>query len=803
MSTADIPVCKIDERRARLFDNPDWNGLDFLEVAADQRSLCVHFFGAIPEGLAPGNFSIRGGRRITGIRVTAVAIHEAGDDDLDNCLNLMLDRPGDFSTYSLCLEGVAGIDPRFACLDFSFKVDCSSTLDCGETPACPPLVYPPVGASFLAKDYASFLRVIYDRLALTMPEWRERHVPDIGVTLVELLAYVADQLSYHQDAVATEAYIDTARLRVSVRRHLRLIDYRMHEGLNARAFVTIDCDGNDPIPAGAAFHFEAGDEALPVIFEPIATRSDGTFRIRAALSELYFHDWGHGECCLPRGTTRATLVDREPGDGEGAPPPTLEPGDFLILEEVKGPLTGNPADSLPAHRHVVRLTKVERGRDELLDVPLLEVEWNADDALPFALCLSARSPAPECAPIADIAIARGNVVLVDHGATRGEDLPEVPWREIAGDCACDGSVIEVRREALPYAPALAGAPLVHAEPVARRASAAALLVRDPQAAMPQVVLDDPAEWTAALDLLGLDGEQRRFVAEIDDEGATNLRFGEGTHGRAPEPGRTLHARYRVGGGETGNVGAGAINRIVVTNGTVDAGLKVRNPLPSTGGQERQSVVEAKLLAPGTISARRERAIIAEDYAELALRDNAALQSAAGALRWTGSWHEVHVAVDPVGAADADADLCAAVRYSLGRYRRIGNDLAVVPGRQVPLFLRVKICVLPHHLRAHVAAVALDVLSNRAYRAGKTGLFHPDNLRLGESIDLSRIVAAVSAVEGVETVAIEALARLERPADTAALETGRLPIAPGEIARLDNDPDFPENGKVELKLGGGR
>ena len=65
-------------------------------------------------------------------------------------------------------------------------------------------------------------------------------MPDIGVALVEVLAYVGDYLSYYQDAVATEAYLDTARQRISVRRHARLVDYRMHEGCNARAWVTVE-----------------------------------------------------------------------------------------------------------------------------------------------------------------------------------------------------------------------------------------------------------------------------------------------------------------------------------------------------------------------------------------------------------------------------------------------------------------------------------------------------------------------------------------------------------------------------------
>ena len=60
--------------------------------------------------------------------------------------------------------------------------------------------------------------------------------------LVEVLAYTGDYLSYYQDAVATEAYLDTARQRISVRRHARLVDYILHEGCNARAWVCVEVD---------------------------------------------------------------------------------------------------------------------------------------------------------------------------------------------------------------------------------------------------------------------------------------------------------------------------------------------------------------------------------------------------------------------------------------------------------------------------------------------------------------------------------------------------------------------------------
>src|SRR5206468_9697801 len=140
-----------------------------------------------------------------------------------------------------------GFDVRYDRSEFSFNAGCPSDLDCAPKHACPPPARVQPEINYLAKDYESFRQLMLDRLALTMPDWRESHVPDIGIALVELLAYVADYLSYYQDAVATEAYLGTARQRISVRRHARLVDYKMHEGCNARAWLTIAAAQDVPL----------------------------------------------------------------------------------------------------------------------------------------------------------------------------------------------------------------------------------------------------------------------------------------------------------------------------------------------------------------------------------------------------------------------------------------------------------------------------------------------------------------------------------------------------------------------------
>ena len=103
-------TCRVENRRNKLFGNPHWNGIDFLEVAEDQMSLCVHFFGHVPENLSAENIRIEGGRRIRDIHALTVKIDRADDPELDDCLRIILDRRGDFSIYRLCLvEKVAPV----------------------------------------------------------------------------------------------------------------------------------------------------------------------------------------------------------------------------------------------------------------------------------------------------------------------------------------------------------------------------------------------------------------------------------------------------------------------------------------------------------------------------------------------------------------------------------------------------------------------------------------------------------------------------------------------------------------------
>jgi len=335
-------------------------------------------------------------------------------------------------------------------------------------------------------------------------------------------------------------------------------------------------------------------------------------------------------------------------------------------------------------------------------------------------------------------------------------------------------------------------------------SAASLLMQDVRLASPQVRLasEPSASWETRYDLIASGADDNHFVVEIDNYAVAHLRFGNGELGHRPAAGTGFRATYRVGNGTAGNVGAEAISRLVLGKQSLEGVFAtVRNPLPARGGTDPEPMTEAKLFAPHLFRKEIERAIIAADYQKIAER-NANLQRASGSLVWTGSWYEADVAVDPLGREDVDTSFLKGLEAYLERFRRMGHDLAVTRARYVPLRLKLEVCTLPHYQPAHVKAALLDAFSNRTLPGGRRGFFHPDNLTFGEGIYLSRIIAVGQTVPGVECVRVKEFRRLFA-SPNHEIENGILPLRTSEIAQLDNDPNYPEHGQLEIQMMGRR
>ncbi len=475
-----IYFCCDPLRRNRLVGSA-LNGIDYLEVldheieltdpANRQKKLVVRFINdLVPPVPSSVNIQIEGGERIRNI-IALGASEDAGDP---KALHVDLDKYGDFSIYTLRLvrnpedsSPPKGIDPLFAAVDFSFKVDCPTDFDCQPLCDCSTPVREEPEIDYLAKDYASFRRLMLDRMALLMPEWRERNPADLGVALVETLAYVGDYLSYQQDAVATEAYLGTARRRVSVRRHARLVDYAMHDGCNARAWVHIKVDSDIFMKAGTQlFTRIPGEPAVLTGHSTARAKAHEIFETMhdAALfeahNEIHFYSWIDERCCLPMGSTHATLLGALPN---------LKAGDVLIFEEAIDPDTGTKDDANPAHRCALRLKHVQTLdtaghplKDSLTDQAITEIFWADEDALPFALCISAGGGR------SGVSVAHGNIVLADHGVTiTGEKLGSVPPAPVVrpAGSACDRChPKDLKKLPTRFRPKLARRPLTFATP---------------------------------------------------------------------------------------------------------------------------------------------------------------------------------------------------------------------------------------------------------------------------------------------------------------------------------------------------
>jgi Baseplate J-like protein len=823
--------CRGGQRRRLVRASRELTGLDYVDVAPDGRHLFVHLLADAPQDLVPGNLRLTWPPGARPVRVLDLDTGGEDDPDDDDCLTIRLDRPGDSACYRLELveadergrptrARLAGCDPRFAAVEFRFTVNCNSDLDCGPA-SCDPLSPAPPAADlrYLAKDYASFRQLILDRLAVSVPEWRETHAPDLAITLVEILAYVGDHLSYYQDAVATEAYLETARLRTSVRRHARLVDYLMHEGCNARVWVVLspdtelEIDGSRtafltavtaqgvPLPTVVAPEDLEFIDTDPAWFEPVDT---GPITLRPAHREIRIHTWADEQCCLPAGSTGAALVDQ--GD-DGARCLHLAPGDWLLLEEVLGPGTGDPADADPGHQHVVRLTEVTAAEDPLTGTLILQVHWDIADALPFPLCLSAIGPAPDCALLEPVSLARGNVLLADAGRTVTEPGWPVPVVSQQLPCA-DGCPDPPVLVPGPFRPVLSGAPLTfRVPPVGGPASGA--LAQDPRAALPQLTLtstggrDDPAGWEPRPDLLHSGPDDRHVVVEIDDDGIGRLRFGDDVLSRAPSAGESFVPVYRIGNGPAGNIGGRSLAHVVLPSRPDGVDLAVTNPMAAAGGTAAEPVDQVRAHAPHLFRHELRRAVTEADYATLAQRDfPAQVQRAAAELRWNGSWYEMRVAIDPLGLAEAPAALLTAVRDRLERYRRIGHDLVVVPATGVGLQIGITVCIGSGYRRSDVLTAVGARLGTGRLPGGGLAMFHPDAVTFGAQISVSGLVAAVAGVPGVDNAIVTTLDRFGG-GDPTVLAEGVLTLGAGEVPRLDNDPAAPENGVLVLTPVGGR
>jgi len=129
----------------------------------------------------------------------------------------------------------------------------------------------------------------------------------------------------------------------------------------------------------------------------------------------------------------------------------------------------------------------------------------------------------------------------------------------------------------------------------------------------RIQVEETSGWTDWEAVDGFEDSQEGSRHYVLDPEAGSITFGNGIRGRAPQIGERIRAvEYRYGGGAEGNVGAKAISQI---SGVPS--VKCSNPLPAVGGAPGETIADGLERVPGEFR-RHDRAVTSSDFQELAL-----------------------------------------------------------------------------------------------------------------------------------------------------------------------------------------
>ncbi|WP_105975761.1 putative baseplate assembly protein [Streptomyces geranii] len=260
------------------------------------------------------------------------------------------------------------------------------------------------------------------------------------------------------------------------------------------------------------------------------------------------------------------------------------------------------------------------------------------------------------------------------------------------------------------------------------------------------------------------------------------------YGAVPPKGAVLRARrYRTGGGRAGNVARGAVQ---VLRSSIPYVSEVVNREAARGGVDGETVEEAKVRAPITLRAQ-ERAVTLRDYEELARRaapETARITCLEGEESEHGAY-AVRVLVVPQAVPDpggrlrfeqlvpGDALLQRITRH-LDERRLIGTRLAVGP----PFYQGVTVVATVHAFRG----VDTDRVRRKAHDAlyrhldPLTGGADGKGWPFGRPVQSGEVFAVLQRVPGVELVDEVQLHPADPLTGKRGEATNRIDLAPPSL-----------------------
>lgn len=778
---------------------------DLDTVSETSRALLeVYFFNGINNfvtnvpAAAQALFSVTGGHRIKGGKedgeVKAVKIAPHASDN--TCLVLALEPIGDYSTYTLELTH-AKIDPLFGKIDFKFRPGCFNT-DCAPEWETSPEPKPAPVIDYLSKDYDSFKHTLINAMMERVPGWQATSEADLDQVLIDLFSAAADELSDYQDRVMNEAYLGTARKRISLARHARLMDYHIHQGNQASTWLALHVkDGMDYTMDKRFTVWTTTEEEIhtPGVFlSPVPEVGKEPY-FHHLLNELDLFTWSDSVTALEAGSTRADLAVKANAKANAETIRDLiEEGKikYLLIQEDRDPATGRSVGARPEKRQLLKLLPgAEVLQDPYFAAPepeqwFVRVRWEEKDKLKYNYCFVTDHTTET------VSFFCGNLLEVFHGRL-SEPVFKVPGQTLAeGEYHYEftekgkwGTVCRLPDlESLAYRNTPPGGEVPPESTIALEVKTSG--GQDP--------------WDEVIGLIHSDDGSEKgdhFVVETDEEGRSLIRFGNGTNGRKLPEGAEVHCTYQVGKGLDGNIGADTL--VYYDDAEFNKISKTWNPFDVVDGRAPEPSEEIIRRVPEAYRARQLRAVTLKDYEDCAMELDEVSQASAR-YAWTGSWRTVRITVDPKGTDTVDRQLKEKLARHLEAVRLIGEDIEIRPPRWIPLEILVSLCVQPQYWPEDIKFILEQEFSDGYLPDGRMGFFHPDNWTFGQSIHASQIAGRIQAVQGVDHVKNIAVNRYDKPYQKPK---EMIPTASNEIIQVQNDPDHMERGIITFDIKGGR
>jgi hypothetical protein len=779
-------------------------GIDFIYVYPDQQRLDVYFLRKVTSLDVPMPGTITADDILIYSEETELPIIEIetfiGFTTINNqdVLQLKTKTVGDFTLYKFKIED-ARLDPFFNDISFSFKANCPSDLDCAPPDhECPPDELVDFPVDYLARDFWSYRKALLDFASLRYPDWTDRLEADAGIMMAELMSAVGDEMAYYQDRVSREAYLETASQRRSIRKHARLIDYQMHDGLGAKTWIDVTVPAGIVLIDAGTGVFALSDDNNKIDFEiGEGIRDTSIYTVNAALNEFLPHLWDEDETCLLVGSTELYIVGHQAA--------VLTAGGLpkWVLLQTK------PTDPAQTPRaQMVKLIEVTDTTDPVFNINITHLVWEPAQAIQFEMDLT-------------ILTVRGNMLPATAGLTHETvfivDKPSLPILPEPGTINRNG-----HDNTNSYIFTLPNS----------QAQQLVFLGDDPHTFnLPEILLEEvefianawvpkaiPQNWDYKNTLVGVvssnplakdftldDGTWQKIVTyqrlgktiEHHDyamNAGVSIRFGDGEFGQIPSPNTAFKVKYRLGGTRRSNVAADTI-----VNSSV-AGLAITNPLPATGGFDPETTSELRQLAPEAFRSLTYRAVRPEDYAEAAER-LPWVQKAGAAFRWTGSWLTAFTTPDPKGKVVLEALERNDLTNQLNRFRQAGREVNVLDPIYANIDLKIEVCVAEDSYSGEVKERVLLALLGKTGIRPMEGYFSPDRFTFGTFLERSTLEAAIQAVPGVK--AVEKIT-FRRRAWFGWREFAEMSYDPGinSIIRIANDPLHPERGTLNIYTHGG-